>query len=208
MKKMAQLRAFVVSKKGKAFTLNDIDMPTRSKMVLALLRLGEISIIDRLTYKVGKREVHTFAATDKLYDPALPVTKHTVVPRAVSVMNSLRTKIRAQVAAMPEKTEFTYEAFLPLSPDNRTAIRSSLQDMRRLQEIHLVRVAKPRKGVKQNVYYKGPPHDAEIIIPRYETSHTPFARCDLAGWREVSPWMFTPTNLPKGKVRSHKLEMS
>ena len=28
------------------------------------------------------------------------------------------------------------------------------------------------------------------------------------GWRGVAPWMFTPTNLPKGKVRSHKLEMS
>jgi len=207
MKKMTQLRSFVVSKKGKAFTLKDIDMPGRSKMVLALLRLGEIKVIDRLTFKVGKREVRTFIATDRLFDPTLPVTERTVIPRAVSVMNSLRTKIRAQVAAMPEKTEFTYEAFLPLSPDNRTAIRSSLQDMRKLQEIHLVRVAKPRSGVKQNVYYKGPPYGAERIIPRYETSHTPFHDCDLSGWRDVAPWMFAPMNLPKGKVTIHKLEM-
>ena len=208
MKKMVQLRNFVVSRKGKAFTLKDVAIPGMSKPVLALLRLGEIAVIDRLTFSIGKREVRTFVATDKLYDPSKPVTERTVVPRAVTVLTSLRTKIREFLKTIPEKTEFTYEAFLPLAPERGTTIRVSMQELRRMREIHLVRVAKPRKGVRQNVYCKGPPYDAEQIIPRYETSRTPFDRCDLSGWREVSPWMFTPTNLPKGKIRNHKLEMS
>jgi len=193
--------------------LTDINIKGRARLLMTLIARGEVAIIERLTHYVGARRTEVFIATTGMQPPDVKFIKRTAAPakpkppkKPPSIQSTVRSRIREALELMPDNTEFTYEYFIDVSP-TKTAVLSGLQDLCRLHQIHVVRKQKPRPGVNLNVYRKGPPPDAGVIVPRYDTSRTPFTDCDLSGWKDVAPWMFAPVNLPKGKTITHRMEL-
>jgi len=80
-------------------------------------------------------------------------------------------------------------AFLKV-PNNSISV--AFRCLARYNHIHLI-----EKKTSKNTYRVGPPP----LGQRIETLANPLDRADLFGWRELEPWLFNPTNLPKGKLQ-------
>jgi hypothetical protein len=113
---------------------------------------------------------------------------------------SIRQRILASMESRPGE-EFDTRSFSTTDIPTRN-ISVALRELRLLKKIHLHEKRKvPDVPGRVWIYRLGPPIEDSSLNP-------PTSSIDIDtayGWRDVSPWMFSPIGLPKGKLRTIKM---